>query len=122
MRLLSPACLFLAPAGVLTAVGVHRPRPPPALPPSLAVRAHSFDSGESDAEFLERLTGSKEPQAQRTVTGVDPRYKKVRAGRVFRAQARSHDRGCVLAPRTAREEPRRLPAASLIPTCVCCRP
>jgi hypothetical protein len=34
-----------------------------------------FVSGESDAEFLKRLTGSDTPQAQRIVTGKDPRYK-----------------------------------------------
>ena len=34
-----------------------------------------FVSGESDAEFLKRLTGSDTPQAQRIMTGKDPRYK-----------------------------------------------
>jgi hypothetical protein len=34
-----------------------------------------FDLGESDAEFMQRLTGSDRPQAARIVTGVDPRKK-----------------------------------------------
>ena len=34
-----------------------------------------FQEGESDEEFLMRLTGSSTPQSQRIVTGVDPRKK-----------------------------------------------
>ena len=34
-----------------------------------------FDLGESDKEFMQRLTGSDRPQAARIVTGVDPRKK-----------------------------------------------
>ena len=34
-----------------------------------------FELGESDEEFMRRLTGSDRPQAARIVTGVDPRKK-----------------------------------------------
>ena len=34
-----------------------------------------FELGESDEEFMQRLTGSDRPQAARIVTGVDPRKK-----------------------------------------------
>ena len=37
--------------------------------------AKGFGLGESDEEFLQRLTGSDAPQMQRIVTGVDPRKK-----------------------------------------------
>ena len=36
---------------------------------------HGFQEGESDEEFLKRLTGSSTPQSQRIITGVDPRKK-----------------------------------------------
>ena len=34
-----------------------------------------FELGETDEEFRMRLTGSKTPQAQKIVTGTDPRKK-----------------------------------------------
>ena len=37
--------------------------------------AKGFELGESDEEFMQRLTGSDRPQAARIVTGVDPRKK-----------------------------------------------
>ena len=55
-----------------------------------------FVSGESDAEFLKRLTGSDTPQAQRIVTGKDPRYKdgapKAEAPRMVCGLSRAHVR------------------------------
>ena len=40
---------------------------------SSALTAHAHARRESDEEFRERLLGSDTPQAQRIVTGVDPR-------------------------------------------------
>ncbi len=40
-----------------------------------AAEEKGFELGESDEEFMQRLTGSDRPQAARIVTGVDPRKK-----------------------------------------------
>ena len=40
-----------------------------------AAEEKGFELGESDEEFMRRLTGSDRPQAARIVTGVDPRKK-----------------------------------------------
>ena len=38
-----------------------------------AAEKNGFNNGETDEEFRQRLLGSKAPQLQRIVTGVDPR-------------------------------------------------